>query len=407
MTTDGIKELIKSKSITEFMSRSGYALTKISDSKSKMCCPFEDHDDGTASFHVYEDSGTFNCFGCGRGGDIFNFVQTKEGLNFPEAKKRLMGFYGIEKQKVSSAPDLNKTVLNWVAKLYQDNLSKPQAKEAKEYLLSRGISEESIKAFGLGFVGSKPFVIPRAKVNKDIMKSLGIISEGDNGEYELFRNRVIFPLVDERNNAVGFAGRVLGSNDKKAAKYINSPASETFDKSNFLYGLNQAIDSGKALECIYVHEGYLDVIACHQVGLKNSVAACGTAVTEKHLNKLFEYCDNVVFVFDGDEAGKKALKKTMYRALKCVTLKKHVSFCLMNSGDDAAEILAKGHIGKLKSKLEITYGYEEFFINELRSIEGRTDFVRRCNQAEEITSFCEHMNGALAPIFKEYLERNL
>lgn len=407
MTTDTATIDLKAKSLSNFLTRKGYSLKKVSESKYISCCPFHDHDDSTASFHVYEDTNTFNCFGCGRGGDIFDFVQLLDNVDFVEAKQRLMDFYGIEKPQFSSKPDVNSTVLNWVSKLYQDNLQKAQSKQAKDYLLSRGISEESINKFGLGFVGSTPFVIPRAKINQDVMKSLGIIRDGENGEYELFRNRIIFPLVDVNNRRVGFAGRIFDDNGKQSSKYLNSPASERFDKSTFLYGLNEAISSSNKLDCIYVHEGYLDVIACHQAGLTNSVGCCGTAVTEKHIKKLFEYTDHIVFVFDGDEAGRKALRKAMYRALNCVSLKKHVSFSVLNAGDDAADLLAKGHIQKLQSKFDLKHGYEEFFINELRYIEGRTDFVKRCNQAEAICSYCENMDEALAPIFTEYLERNL
>ncbi len=275
-------------------------------------CPF--HSERTPSFTVSPDKGIFKCFGCGTSGDVISFYMKIKGLDFKQAILDLAERCGVsvdeglftQKRKEKNLAELNYKV----AKFYNAQLLRSEeAEKARAYLKERGISEETIKEFMLGYAPSNGRILSsllRVEA-KELTQAeeLGLIRRVEDGGYiDLFRDRVIIPIFNEAGECVGFAGRTL--DPRGEPKYLNSPESQIFKKSEILYGLfqtkNQVKQKGKA----YVVEGYFDFLTLWQRGLNNVVATCGTALTERHVSKLKNLAEDIILLFDGDEAGRKA-----------------------------------------------------------------------------------------------------
>ena len=276
-------------------------------------CPF--HNEKSASFSVSPGKQMYYCFGCGAGGNVFTFIMEYENFSFLEALKLLAERVGVslpeqeyskeEKQKrdlKSRILELNKIA----AKYFYYQLRTEGGKQALEYLKNRQLSDETIKSFGLGFANKYSDdlykYMKKQGVGDELLKASGLMNVDEKrGMYDKFWNRVIFPIMDVNNRVIGFGGRVMGDGKPK---YLNSPETKVFDKSRNLYGMNVARTSRK--KNILVCEGYLDVIALHQAGFKNSVASLGTALTTLHAGLLKRYTDEVILTYDSDEAGTKA-----------------------------------------------------------------------------------------------------
>lgn len=295
----------------------------------KANCPF--HQEKTPSFVVSPERQIWHCFGCQKGGDVFKFLMEKEGLDFREALEVLAKKAGVVLQKRSSNKDLREV-------LYEVNLKAqeffhyiltkhPLGKGALEYLEKRGVSLQSITDFGIGYAPNSwdsltKFLLKRGfKVPDLIAAGLGVPSSSC---YDRFRGRITFPLLDTRDRVLGFSGRSLTNGEPK---YINTPQTSIFDKSNFLFGLNLAKGYiRQASEAILV-EGEMDVILSHQVDIKNVVASKGTGLTEGQINLLKKYCDNLTLCFDKDIAGDLASRRGIEMAdkagfnIKVITIK--------------------------------------------------------------------------------------
>ena len=280
-------------------------------------CPF--HNEKTPSFHVNPARQMYKCFGCGVGGNVLTFVMEYENLTFPEAMEMLAQENGIElpKQELTAQQkqqeSLRQTLLEInkkAARYYFALLKSPRGKPGYDYLTGRGLSDETILHFGLGYAGQGGGELyqymKKEGYSDSVLKETGLFKMDERGAYDKFWNRVMFPIMDANNRVIGFGGRVMG--DAKP-KYLNSPETKIFDKSRNLFGLNYA-KRGKRSNMILC-EGYMDVIALHQAGFTNAVASLGTAFTEQQANLIRRYTDEVLLTYDSDGAGIKAAMRAI------------------------------------------------------------------------------------------------
>lgn len=311
MDRDDIKEEIKRRAdIVEIVSR--YVSLQRAGSRMRARCPF--HAETEPSFYV-DPAGSYYCFGCQAGGDVFSFMMQIEGLSFPEAAERLAEMVGLQwkpsadAQRHSRQRDVVRRVNEMAAFFFATALASADGAQAREYLHARGIDDAAVKRFHLGYAPDEWDRLVRYLAGKGvsgrIAEHCGVVKpRGTGGHYDAFRNRVMFPIYDVSGHPIAFGGRTLDPEEN--AKYINSPETALFKKSRTVYGLDlarQAISTeGRAI----VVEGYTDVIAVSQAGIQNVVACLGTATTSDHLRLLSRYTNEIVFVYDADAAGMKA-----------------------------------------------------------------------------------------------------
>ena len=318
-------------------------------------CPF--HKDSHPSFSVLPEPGTFRCFACGKSGDLFSFVMERESVDFREALDLLADYAGLERAtRGSGGPDkrIEKLIeVNEAAiRNYREALQGPPGSGALRYLVERGVRDEAQNAFEIG-ASPDDWQWLSNRIGRPVeMRELGLSKEGRRGLFDFFRGRLIFPIRDERGRAVGFGGRVLPGDDNPA-KYVNSSDSPVFHKSRILYGLFQAREAlRQTRECIVV-EGYLDVIGLWQIGIANVVAPLGTALSPEHLRLLKRYSDRVVFLYDGDDAGRAAALRGARIAIDSGEMETYV--ILLPPGRDpfdlAGELSAADLRGVLSNRL--------------------------------------------------------
>ncbi len=304
-------------------------------------CPF--HDEKTPSFSVNPDKQFYYCFGCGAGGNAIGFLMEYERQDFPQAVDTLAMVAGLEvpkertekPEKVARRKDLH-GLMEQAARFYQKQLKEHRdSQRAKDYLVKRGLSGEIAKAFQIGFAPPGWDNLMKALASDDGTRQLlidaGMLISSDDKCYDRFRDRIMFPILDNRGQVVAFGGRVLGD-DKP--KYLNSPETDIFHKGKELYGLYQARKTVRNLERLVIVEGYMDVVALAQHGIHYAVATLGTATSEDHLRKVFRYCPEVVFCFDGDEAGRKAARRAMETVLPLMEDGRQARFLFMPEGED-------------------------------------------------------------------------
>jgi DNA primase catalytic core len=313
----------------------------------KGCCPF--HGEKTPSFYVYADH--FHCFGCGAHGDAVGFVMQSQGLGFPEAVEALASQAGMQVPKATPEAaaaerqrlDLN-AVLEAAAVAFQRRLRLPEGRDALGYLIGRGLSEDTIQRFGLGWSGAGRGAIAadlyRDGVTQDQLIEAGLIRRDDEtGRVtDLFFNRVMFPIRDRRGRVVSFGGRVLGDG---LPKYVNGPETVLFSKRRTLYGLDLAREGLRGGGDLLVVEGYMDVIALHQAGFPGAVAPLGTALTEEQMAELWRISPAPVLCFDGDRAGTRAAARTADLALPLVGVERTLRFATLPPGDDPDALVRK------------------------------------------------------------------
>lgn len=283
-------------------------------------CPF--HQEKTPSFHVHPDRGYFYCFGCKASGNAIDFVMRRDRLEFVDALRHLAEQYQIELPRFGSARDsggLRQTLLeaHSIATTYfENNLRHPQiGQKAREYLMSRGFNEDTIRRFRLGlatpaFDGLMKSPLMQ-KFSPGILLRAGLLRTGESGNvYDTFRDRLIFPIRDETGRVIAFGGRVLPGSDHPA-KYLNSPETPLFSKSRVVYGLDLARPRVLETRTVAIVEGYTDVVMAHQFGATNVVSVLGTALTEQHITLLRRFADRIVLLFDGDNAGDLAVERAL------------------------------------------------------------------------------------------------
>lgn len=307
--SDQIQEIKDRVNIADLIGN--YVELKSSGSNLKGLCPF--HQEKSPSFMVNEERQIYKCFGCGDGGDVFTFLERIEGFNFRETLEYLAEKTGIVLKK-NNAQDWEK-LKDQKTRIYGLNratasffhfllINHPSGKRALDYLINRGLSTESLKKFNIGY--APPNYQLRGWLFKKGFNDLDLAGAG---RPEKFRDRVMFPLKDALGNIVGFTGRSL--DDQNQPKYLNSPETQIFKKNKNIYGLSESKDTIRQLKSIILTEGQMDVITSHQAGFCNTVASSGTALTIDHLKILRRYSEELILVFDNDEAGQKATLKTI------------------------------------------------------------------------------------------------
>jgi DNA primase len=310
----------------------------------KACCPF--HDEKTPSFNVRPDKGFYHCFGCGAHGDAISFVREFDGLGFTEAVEELAKRAGLEvpydqaaKQEIQQARTLT-DALDFANRFYQSALSSQQGTYARDYLAQRGLDKSIIQQYQIGYAPAAGTALFDA-ASKDIQGPLletGTVSTRYDRPRDLFRNRIMFPIRNSRGKTIAFGGRTLGD-DK--AKYINSPESDVFHKSREIYGLFEAKQSLKQIDQLLVVEGYMDVIALAQHGIRFAVATLGTATNQDSLAALLRQARHIVFCFDGDQAGFRAADRAMENALELMEDGMHLQFLMLPEGEDPDTLVRK------------------------------------------------------------------
>jgi DNA primase len=307
----------------------------------KACCPF--HNEKTPSFTVSADKQFYHCFGCGAHGSAVGFLMEYAHMEFVEAVEDLASRVGLEVPREAGAEARDESVqpvydiLEKANAYYQQQLRQHAgADQAVEYLRGRGLSGEIAAAFGLGFAppgwDNLLNAIGRSATDRSLMSRAGLlVDKGGGGFYDRFRGRITFPIGDRRGRTIGFGARVLGD---ETPKYLNSPESAVYHKGRELYGLYQARKAAGRPERLLVVEGYMDVVALAQHGIRNAVATLGTAATEAHLEQLFRVSQDIVFCFDGDEAGRRAAWRALETALPAMHDGRQAFFMFLPEGQD-------------------------------------------------------------------------
>lgn len=316
-------------------------------------CPF--HSEKTPSFNVNVERQIYHCFGCGEGGNAITFLMQHENLTFPEAARTLARELGIEipEHETPGEAGLSERLrsANQVAQdLYVRALADAQAEPAREYLARRGLGREEIERFGIGFAPASGRALlarlEREKIPAALGEKAGLIGRRDR-PFDMLRGRVTFPIQDARGQVLGFGGRALS--DGQTPKYLNTPESPIYRKREVFYGLHLALAAMRRTERAVVVEGYFDRIAMHRAGVEEAVATCGTALTPEHARALRRRTRRAVLVFDGDEAGRKAVESAL-EALLPEGLR--VEAVLLPSGQDPDDLLAAEGPDGLRARVD-------------------------------------------------------
>lgn len=372
---------------------SSYVSLKKRGNTSVGLCPF--HNEKTPSFTVYHDTQSYYCFGCGAGGDAVNFIKRIENLDYIDAVKSLAQRAGMQMPEDATYDDSlakrRRKVLEVnraTAKYYHSYMMSEEGRAGLDYFLNRGLSLKTIRRFGLGYApNSWDKLLKHLKENGFTigdMLDAGVIKKGNKGYYDNFRNRVMTPIIDVRGNVIAFGGRVL---DDSKPKYINTSDTLVYKKTNELFALNYAKDSGE--DSLILCEGYMDVIAMHQAGFTNAVAGCGTALTNEQVRLISRYAKEVILAYDSDEAGQKALNKAI-SLFKQTDVK--VKIPNLVGGKDPDEIIKTYGRDKFKGMLDSSRNDIEYAILNLRSrynlnsTVGKSDFMK---EAIKVLADCE------------------
>ena len=362
------------------------------------CCPF--HKEKTPSFTVSPDKQFYYCFGCGASGTALGFVMEYEHLGFVDAVESLAGSVGLSvpREEATIAPQKSQQslygILARARTYYEQQLAEhPQRREAVNYLKNRGLTGVIARDFGLGYAppGWDNLLVKLGLNEEDRQllaeSGMAIINEESGRLYDRFRDRIMFPILDLRGRVIGFGGRILSSDKQPQSpdgkqrgtgpKYLNSPETPIFHKGRELYGLYQALQQQRRPESLLVVEGYMDVIALAQFGIRNAVATLGTACGEEHLKLAFRHTSSIIFCFDGDNAGRKAAKRALENALPTMTDGRKIQFLFLPEGQDPDSLVRQIGPERFNHQLNLALPLEEFFFMavaeniDTRTMEGR------------------------------------
>ena len=345
-------------------------------------CPF--HDEKTPSFTVSPQKQFYHCFGCGAHGSAIGFLMNYEGLEFVDAVEDLARHAGLEVPREASARprpstelyDLLERVAEWYRKQLRENAP------AIAYLKQRGVSGEVARDFDIGYAPSGWDRLLSAfggdEAARERLRKAGLLSQGRSGEYDKFRNRIMFPIHDRRGRVIAFGGRALGDD---GPKYLNSPETELFHKGRELYGLHHARKSQARLERILVVEGYMDVVALAQFGFRNCVATLGTATTGDHAESLFRAADEVVYCFDGDRAGRQAAWRALAATLPRLRDGRSARFLFLPEGEDPDTVVRAQGEAAFSALLDDAQPLSDFLFDhftaqvDMNALDGRARLV--------------------------------
>ena len=386
------KSIERLKAQTDIVDIVGHYLPLKKSGANFVCvCPF--HDDKNPSMSVSPSRGIFHCFSCKAGGDAIKFVMDYEKLSYPEAVEKIAGLQNFTLNYVRGGEPAkeNKHILENANAFYRSLLYKTPA--AVEYLYSRGITDELIDKFELGFAPESAQTI-RLLQNDQIEPKealeVGIVKQNENGIYASFINRITFPIYTHAGRLVGFGGRTISGNP---AKYVNSPQSAVFDKSTLFYGYHLAKREIFTKNQIIITEGYMDVIMLHKAGFNNVVAVLGTALTTKHLPLLKRGEISVILCFDGDDAGINAATKS---ALLLAQNEIDGSVVIIEGGADPADMVVAGKTEYLRQIFESGTEIGEFYIRHLASGFDLSRPVQKQKALEAIQAFTASLKPVVA-----------
>lgn len=400
-----IQELLNRIDITDVIER--YVPLKKVGGNFSACCPF--HNEKTPSFTVSPAKQFFHCFGCGKHGNAITFLVEHNGMSFIDAVESLASHAGLHMpvQQAANNPEISESrifsakkeddldkaeesklamikAMNIAAQYYRRQLKNAQC--AITYLKKRGLTGEIAARFGIGYAPAHrqnlASVFSDYSINQadNVLVKAGLVIRGeDSGRYDRFRNRIIFPILDQKGRIVGFGGRVL---DTGEPKYLNSPETLLFTKGKELYNLFSASKAIRKSGRVLVVEGYMDVVMLSQHGIDYAVATLGTATTPFHIQKLLRYTDEIIFCFDGDEAGRKAAWRALENSLSRLKDGKKISFLFLPENEDPDSYIRKFGKESFEALLEQGLPLSEFFYNELsarvnlQTSEGRAGLVQ-------------------------------
>ncbi len=365
---DFIDDLIARAYITEVVGKR--VQLKKAGREFKACCPF--HGEKTPSFTVSPAKGFYHCFGCGAHGTAIGFLMEFEHMSFVEAIESLAGTMGVDVPRDESDRPARRydelfSLMESVDKFWQGQLREHTV--ATDYLKQRGIDGETARRFGIGFApdGWSHVLDKFGKTPETIERLLatGLIIRKDNGKhYDRFRERIMFPIRDQRGRCIAFGGRAIGDSEPK---YLNSPETVLFHKGRELYGLFEARQALRHIDRLVVVEGYMDVVALARNGIDFATATLGTATTSDHLNRLFRITENVVFCFDGDRAGKAAAWRALENALPQIREGRQVSFVFLPDGHDPDTYVNEFGSDAFVEAVDNGVALSDFLIGELSS----------------------------------------
>ena len=351
-------------------------------------CPFHGSgEERTASFKVYEETGTYHCFGCKESGNAIHFLRKYDGLDFIEAVEMLASQVGMEVPKQEAPIDTSNAtkINNRAAEIFYEQLKSKDGINTVAYLKDRGISGETAKFFQLGYsTNKKPTLHERLtkEFEETDIKESGLFGNNDDGEfYDRFRDRLMFPIRNIKGECIAFGGRLI-EDKKDQAKYLNSPETKTYKKKYELYGLFEIRQVNKRPDSIFLVEGYMDVIGLFQYDVKNAVASSGTAFTQEQLRKILSYTNTIHIVFDGDEAGHKASWRAVENALPLLREDTRIGFIFLDSDEDPDSYIRKNGKNAFMKLAKESKSFSEFFIetikeqDDLSSVEGRSMVAR-------------------------------
>ncbi|MBQ0104587.1 MAG: DNA primase [Armatimonadetes bacterium] len=401
MDTDVISEIKKRINIVDFIS--GYVTLRKRGKSYIGLCPF--HKEKTGSFNVNADKGFYKCFGCGESGDIFTFLQKYENIEFYEALKILAEKAGVD-LPVSSGEKIRKSekdeifIANANAVSFFRNSLKSSA-AALSYLSRRGISPEIAERFSLGYSpegwnGLLNYFTEK-KIRWEVGEKAGLLKKSEkkqNSYYDVFRDRVMFPIFNSMGKPIGFGGRNMG---KEEPKYLNTPETLVFNKGKEFYGLNLAKEAITHSDQAIIVEGYMDVIACHGSGIENAIAVLGTALTDEHIEKITRYTKNIVLCFDADNAGIKAALRS-----GDLFVKKGISpkIATTPKGEDPDSYLQNHSKADFLKLTDNAVGLFEF---EIKICLDRYNLEDKEQQAEALTQACKIIGKEPNAIKREVL----
>ncbi len=373
-----------------------------SGSSYKALCPF--HKEKTPSFHVISEKQIFHCFGCGKGGDVFSFVMEMDHLTFPEAVKFLAEKAGVVIPK-SHDPEYEKKAdvynhLDRVAAFYEANLyGASTGDQARNYLEDRGISVEVSRKFRLGLALDSWDAVSRkfGKTDEDLklLERCGLVRQRSqsDGFYDVFRNRLIIPIVDIHGRVCAFGGRVLIADDEP--KYLNSPEGETFNKRKLLFNFREAIPAIRRMNSAIVVEGYLDVISLYQRGMKNVVATLGTAISPDQIHMLARNCEALYFCYDADVAGQRATLRAISMQKDSPVNARVIAF--PDSSDDPDSFVRREGVEKFKKLLEKASDIYTFLIEtHTRGLKPPLEIPVKEKLIQEFKEFVPAIHSSIA-----------
>ena len=373
------------------------------------CCPF--HNERTPSFTVSPQKQFYHCFGCGAHGSAVKFLMDYEHLEFPDAVEELAHGVGLTVPREAGrggAPrekrdDLYGT-LDAAQRYFRDALARHR--EARDYCVGRGIDAATQEHFGIGWAPREGLLrtLGTTPERQRLLDEAGMVASGDRGQYDRFRERLMFPIHDRRGRVIAFGGRVV--NPEHAPKYLNSPETPLFHKGRELFGLWQVKQAAARLTRIVVVEGYMDVVALHQAGLPIAVATLGTATTGEHAERLFRTVPDVVFAFDGDRAGRAAAWRALESVLPHLRDGRQAWFLFLPDGEDPDSLVRKEGTAGFERRLDEATPLSAYFFDELerdidmRALDGRARLAERARPL-----LARIPDGAFADLMRQELAR--